>query len=218
MRGATLAVFALVCVACGGAAPATGVNAPPQPSASASASADTGAPPATPEASIIHYDDVGITFAVPRFLHVMGDDELASRVRSSASEHLKADLQTRAAAKRGVPLLALTTPNLNVTLLIVAVPADATAMELATHQRDAMAANLASFQSTAPPKEITTDGVSGAELETRYVLNDVGMASRSRMYVRRGVGTILTIAWKETSEAGGVTALFDGLHFTALAQ
>lgn len=209
-----LLVFSLL-VACGGAAPDNNhVNVPPQPSATASAST----PETTPETTTIHYDDLGIAFTVPKWLHVMGDDELAKRVSASANAHLQADLKNRAAEKRGVPLLALSRNDMNVTLLIVAVPPDATALELASHQRSAMEANLAKFQSTGPTKQIMTDGVPGAEIESRYTIEDTGMASKSRIWVRNGVGTILTVAWKENAEAGGVGVLFDGLHFTPLAQ
>jgi len=178
--------------ACGGAGPENHhVDVPPQPSASASASS---AENATPETSTIHYDDLGIAFSVPKWLHVMGDEELANRVRATASAHLQADLKNRASAKKGVPLLALSRNDMNVTLLIVAVPPDATALELASHQRSAMEANLAKFQSTGPTKQIMTDGVPGAEIESRYTIEDAGMASKSRIWVRNGVGTILTVA------------------------
>lgn len=148
----------------------------------------------------------------------MGDEELANRVRASANAHLQADLKNRASEKRGVPLLALSRNDMNVTLLIVAVPPDATALELASHQRSAMEANLAKFQSTGPTKQIMTDGVPGAEIESRYVIEDTGMASKSRIWVRNGVGTILTVAWKENAEAGNIGVLFEGLHFTPLSQ
>jgi len=202
-------------VACGGAAPDSNhVNVPPQPSASATAST----PETTPETTTIHYDDLGIAFTVPKWLHVMGDEELAKRVSASANAHLQADLKNRASEKRGVPLLALSRNDMNVTLLIVAVPPDATALELASHQRSAMEANLAKFQSTGPTKQIMTDGVPGAEIESRYTIESTGMASKSRIWVRNGVGTILTVAWKENAEAGNTAVLLDGLHFTPLAQ
>ena len=214
--------------ACGGATPEPKhVDVQPQPTASASATT----PETTPETSTIHYDDLGIAFTVPKWLHVMGDEELAKRVSASANAHLQADLRNRAAEKKGVPLLALSRNDMNVTLLIVAVPPDATALELAAHQRSAMEANLAKFQSTGPTKQIMTDGVPGAEIESRYVIHtrdvppsadpstsDTGMASKSRIWVRSGVGTILTVAWKENAEAGGIGALLDGLHFTPLSQ
>jgi hypothetical protein len=203
---------AVVLVACGGASSnATNVSVP-----AASASSSASAQPAVPEASIVHYDDLGLSFAVPRALHVMGDDELASRVRASANAHLQADLRSRASAKKGVPLLALTGTDMNVTLLIVAVPPDATSLELAAHQRDAMAANLASFETASPPKQLMTDGVPGAELSTRYMLDNVGMSSRMRVYVRAGVGTILTVAWKATADAASVQGILDGIHFAPL--
>ena len=215
MRRLAFVLSALVLGACGGgAATQTHVEVPPQPTASATATA----PETVPETSTIHYDDVGIAFTVPKWLHVMGDDELAKRVTATASAHLQADLRNRASEKRGVPLLALSRNDMNVTLLIVAVPPDATALELASHQRSAMEANLAKFQSTAPTKQIMTDGVPGAEIESRYAIEDTGMASKSRIWVRNGVGTILTVAWKENAEAGGVGVLLDGLHFTPLAQ
>ncbi len=215
MRRGTFFGASLLLAACGGAAPENNhVNVPPQPTASAT----TAPPDTTPETTTIHYDDLGVAFTVPKWLHVMGDDELAKRVSASANAHLQADLKSRAAEKRGVPLLALSRNDMNVTLLIVAVPPDATALELASHQRSAMEANLAKFQSTGPTKQIMTDGVPGAEIESRYSIEDAGMASKSRIWVRNGVGTILTVAWKESAEAGNIGALFDGLHFTALPQ
>jgi hypothetical protein len=203
-------------VACGGGAQTNHhVEVPPTATASATASQ---AENVTPETTTIHYDDLGVAFTVPKWLHVMGDDELAKRVTASASAHLQADLKSRAAEKRGVPLLALSRNDMNVTLLIVAVPPDATALELASHQRSAMEANLAKFQSTGPTKQIMTDGVPGAEIESRYAIEETGMASKSRIWVRNGVGTILTVAWKESAEAGNIGALLDGLHFTPLAR
>jgi hypothetical protein len=215
VRALGFVMAAIVLGACGGAAPENHVNVPPQPSASASASS---AENPTPDTTTIHYDDLGIAFTVPKWLHVMGDDELAKRVSASANAHLQADLKNRAAEKRGVPLLALSRNDMNVTLLIVAVPPDATALELASHQRSAMEANLAKFQSTGPTKQLMTDGVPGAEIESRYAIEDTNMSSKSRIWVRSGVGTILTVAWKENAEAGNIAILLDGLHFTPLAQ
>jgi hypothetical protein len=62
------ALLAVCLVACGGASPQQTVNVPPTPSASASATAET-----PPPASVVHFDDLGLTFAVPPGFHVMGD-------------------------------------------------------------------------------------------------------------------------------------------------
>jgi len=147
----------------------------------------------------------------------MGDKELEARVTASASAHLQSDLRNRADAKKGVPLLALSKDDLNMTLSVVVVPADATAMELVAHQKDVMKANLASFEVTSSPKERTIDNVAGAEMQTRYQLGDKTLRSRMRLFVRSGVATLVTAVWADgTPKEDAVASALDGLHFLPL--
>lgn len=211
------ALLAACLVACGGASPQQSVNVPPAPTASASASAS--AEPALPTKSVVHYDDLGISFAVPKLFRVVGDSELESRVNASASAHLKLDLQKHAQEKKGIPLLALSMTNLDVTLSVVVVPADANAKELLARQQLVMTEQLPNFQVTTPLKEISTDGVSGAELESRYALDSRGVASIVRIYVRQGLATVVTAVWTENADVGGFAReALDGLHFTPVSQ
>ncbi len=208
------ALLAACLVACGGASPQQTVNVPPAPSASASASATAETPP---PASVVHFDDLGLTFAVPPGFHVMGDSELVARVNASATPHLQSDLRSRADAKKGLPLLALTKDDLNVTLSVVVVPADATAMELVAHQQDVMKANLTGFEVTGAPKERTVDNVSGAEMQSRYTLEKKQVASRMRLFVRNGVATLVAAVWVDGAPAADAAATaLDGLHFLPL--
>lgn len=207
-------------VACGGAQ--SDVHTP-HPETTASASASQSAPPPA-AASIVHFDDLGITFAVPPDFHVIGDAELAARIGASATPHLQSDLRKRAEAKKGIPLLALSKGDLNVTLSVVVVPADALPLELAQHQQEVMSANVAGFEVTSAPKDRAQDGVPGAEMSTRYLLDHprdsagavdkVRVASRMRLFVRDGIATLVTAVWPESAaHADDASALLDGLRF-----
>jgi hypothetical protein len=161
----------------------------------------------------------GITFAVPPDFHVIGDAELAARIGASATPHLQSDLRKRAEAKKGIPLLALSKDDMNVTLSVVVVPADAQPLELAQHQQEVMSANLAGFEVTSAAADHAQDGVPGAEMSTRYVVSSSGgdktrVASRMRLFVRDGIATLVTAVWPESSaHADQARALLDGLRF-----
>jgi hypothetical protein len=206
--------FVLACAACGGA-PAT--TRTPEPPVADAGSATPTTSNETPAASIVHFDDLGMTFTVPPGFHVIGDAELAARIGSSANAHLQADLRKRADAKKGVPLLALSKDELNVTLSVVVVPADALPMELAQHQQEVMSANLQGFEIVSAPASVTQDGVPGAEMSTRYLIDQKRAASRMRLFVRNGVATLVTAVWKaEASKNDEAAALLDGLKFQPL--
>jgi len=214
--------FAVLAAACGGASSDARV-ALPEPAATDAGSSAVVADADAPRTSVIHFDDLGVTFAVPPGFHVVGDSELAARIGSSANAHLQADLRKRAEAKRGIPLLALSKEDLNVTLSVVVVPADALPMELANHQQEVMAANLDGFELASPPKDHAQDGVPGAEMSTRYLLDKKRVASRMRLFVRpvagTGVATLVTAVWTESAAKGDEAgALLDGLHFTAPSE
>ncbi len=167
----------------------------------------------------MHFDDLGITFAVPPDFHVIGDAELVARIGASATPHLQSDLRKRAEAKKGIPLLALSKGDLNVTLSVVVVPADALPLELAQHQQEVMTANLTGFEVTSAPHDRAQDGVPGAEMSTRYIISSSGgektrVASRMRLFVRDGIATLVTAVWPESSaHADEAPALLDGLRF-----
>jgi hypothetical protein len=205
------ALYASVAIACGGAeAPAQN----PQTSASATTGTIVAPPPESAAPSVVHFDDLGMTFAVPAGFHVIGDRELAARIGASANPHLQSDLRNRADAKKGVPLLALSKDELNFTLSVVVVPTDATAMELAQHQRDVMSANLAGFEMMSAPADRAQDGVPGAEMSTRYTIDGKRVASRMRLFVRNGIATLVTAVWSDVSQrADEAGSLLDGLKF-----
>ncbi len=216
---ASIAATALV--ACGGAAPRA--NTPPTaPSASASATAAIPEPP--PGVSVVRFDDLGVSFAVPPGFHVVGDDDLAARVRASANPRLTAALQSRAPQKKGLPLLTLSKEpkpgdTLTLTLTATIVPTDATVTELLAQQQSVMKENLESFTALDMPREHVQDNVRGLELSDRYALrsgNDVRkVASTMRLYVRDGLAFAIVAVWSDgTDHADEARGLLDGLHFT----
>ena len=224
----TLALLATV--ACGGAAPQP---ATPPPSTAAAPSASATAPEAPPSVSVVRFDDLGVSLAVPPGFHVVGDDELAARVRSSANPRLTASLQNRAPEKKGLPLLTLSKEvapgdSLTLTLTATVLPADATVAELLTQQQKVMADNLQAFTITDGPRPHDVDGVQGLELSDRYALRSGAevhkVASTMRLFVRKGLAFAIVAVWND--EASHATtaapaadpvsearALLDGLHF-----
>jgi hypothetical protein len=206
-------VVLVALLGCGGGTPPAH-ELPPQPSATATAEVLDAGPPA---ASVVKFDDLGISFAVPAGYHVMGDDELAARIRASANPHLQADLRQHASEKKGIPLLVLSQgadKPLNVTLSVVVVPADASPAELMAHQQSVMTENLPSFETTSSPKPITLDGVSGIAMTTRYddARDHHRTASQVRLYVRNGLATLLVAVWPD-GPADEAAHILDGLHF-----
>jgi hypothetical protein len=215
------ALAVALCAGCGGAAsPLLPPPQGPQPATASPAptaetpSADAAAP------SVVHFDDLGVTFTVPPGFHILGDDELSARVRASANPHLVTELRQRIRAGRGIPLLALSrgstdTDGLSVTLSVVAVPGDATAADLMEHQQAVMKENLTSFAVVAPAEEQKVDGVGGFALTTRYVLaKDRHVRSRLRLFVRDGVATLVTAVWPDADGRDDeIARVLDGLHF-----
>ena len=219
--GVATALVVALWVGCGGAA--SPVSPPPQaaqpttalPAPTTAASSTDAAGP-----SIVHFDDLGVAFAVPQGFHVLGDDQLSARIRASANPHLMAELRDRIREGKGIPLLALTrgttdADGLSVTLSVIAVPGDATAAELMEHEQAVMKASLTSFTVAAPAQEQTVDGVGGFELNTRYVLaKDRHVRSRLRLFVRRGVATLVTAVWPDADGRDEeIARVLDGLHF-----
>lgn len=211
--------------ACGGAPPAqTPENPPPAASASASASPTASASSAPAPVSVVKFDDLGVSFAVPPGYKVLGDDDLAARIRASGSARLTSALESRASQKKGLPLLSLqketTEKNdgLNVTISVTVVPVDATAAELLAQQRAVMTENLEAFSITSGPTDHAADGVLGSELSDKYVLRAGGeprrMASVMRMHVRKGRAFLAVAVFPETSGRDEEARLvLDGLHF-----
>lgn len=220
----TLRTFALLMLvtACGGATPApvTPVDTnheppPPVPGAPSVTDAAVGA-------STVRFDDLGVSFAVPPGYHVMGDDDLAARIRASANPRLTAALQSRASQKKAVPLLTLSKDDLTVTLTAAVVPRDATPAELLTQQQSVMKDNLDGFTVIDGPTERAQDGVAGVELVDHYRLRGGQeahkMASTMRLHVRDGLAISIVAVWPETAPAGRLEeakSVLDGLHFYA---
>ena len=176
-------------------------------------------------ASTVRFDDLGISFTVPPGYRVIGDEELAARVRSSADLRLNRSLRERAAQKKGLPLLTLekqtSEPNdfLTLSLAVVLVPKETRAMELVLHEQAVMAEHLAGFQVIEAAKARTLGGVDGGEIATRYQVKRGSEARRAssnlRVYVREGLATIAVAVWPEESSPRGEEArlVLDGLKF-----
>ena len=122
-------------MACGGAPPAVVAPAPPASAAPAPCASAPDAPPAN-AVSVVRFDDLGVSFAVPTGFRVLGDDDLAARIRALASPRLTAALEKRGSQKKGIPLLFLVRETIErgdgllVTILVAVVPEDATVAEV----------------------------------------------------------------------------------------
>lgn len=214
-----------VLVDCGG--PPSETKVPSSASASATVvEGDSGVPEAAaPEhVSVVRYDDLGVSYAVPNGYRVLGDDALAAQVRASANPRLVAALEKRASQKKGIPLLSLakdTTErgdSLTITISVTLVPKDATAAEVLVQQRNAMGENLEAFSVVEEATERTVDGVKGTEIGVKYTLRAGGalarMASFMRIYVRDGYAYLAVAVFPEASGRGEEARLvLDGLHF-----
>jgi len=87
--------------------------------AAPAATVDETPPPVT---AAVRFDDIGASFVVPDGARVLGDDEIARRVRASSAAKMRGVLVDRAAMRRGIPLLALERERgLDVTLSAVVV-------------------------------------------------------------------------------------------------
>lgn len=211
----------LLTVACGGPSPAPNTPTTPTPSATPSTSTSASAE-APPNASIVRFDDLGVSYTVPPGFHVVGDDDLAARIRASANPRLTADLQNRGSQKKGIPLLSLSKETsdpkdgLTITLTAAMVPKDATAAELLTQQQSVMASNLDGFTITDAPKEHAQDGVPGLELADKYALRGSKVSSVMRLHVRGGLAFMTVAVWPDTAPEGrSIEArnMLDGLKF-----
>lgn len=222
------AILALV-VACGGPAkpvtPTPGEADAAPVDAGADAPAEAEAPPAN-TMSVVRYDDLGVSYAIPNGYKVLGDDDLAARVRASANPRLQAALEKRASQRKGIPLLSLakeTTERgdgLSVTISVTLVPKDATAAEVLAQQKTTMGDNLESFGVVEDASEKLVDGVKGTQMGVKYILRAGGearrMASFLRIFVREGVAYLAVAAFPEQSgRAEEARLVLDGLHFYA---
>ncbi len=226
-------VVALFATACGGPKePVTPTPIGGDAGAGDDASADAGAGDAeaapSNTVSVVRYDDLGVSYAIPNGYKVLGDDDLASRVRASANPRLQAALEKRASQRKGIPLLSLakeTTERgdgLSITVSVTIVPKDATAAEVLTQQKATMGENLESFSIVEDESEKTIDGVKGTQMGVKYILRAGGearrMASFLRIFVREGVAYLVVTAFPETSgRAEEARLVLDGLHFYAPA-
>jgi hypothetical protein len=218
-------LFSLL-AACGGATP-TPVTPPntTQPTTTP-ATTPTEVPPPV-GVSVVRFDDLGVSFAVPAGYHVMGDDDLSARIRASANPRLTAALQSRASQKKAVPLLTLSkeadkNESLTITITAAVVPFDATPAELLAQQQSVMKENLDGFTVIDGPTDRAQDGVAGIVLVDHYRLRNAQearkMASTMRLYVRAGLAISIVAVWPETAPAGHLEeaqTLLDGLHFYA---
>lgn len=221
---ATMGLGAIL-VDCGG--PAAETKVPPSASASAApVEADAGAVEAATPAhvSVVRFDDLGVSYAIPNGFRVLGDDALAAQVRASANPRLVAALEKRASQKKGIPLLSLAkdvtdrADSLTITISVTIVPKDATAAEVLAQQRTAMGENLEAFSVVEDASDRTVDGVKGTEIGVKYTLRAGGalarMASFMRIYVRDGYAYLAVAVFPEASGRGEEARLvLDGLHF-----
>lgn len=220
--GSVLALFA-----CGGPAKEP-ITTPPPTVADAGTTPDAAeaeAPPAN-TVSVVRFDDLGVSYAIPNGYRVLGDDDLAARVRASANPRLVAALEKRASQKKGIPLLSLTKETtergdgLTVLISVTLVPKDATASEVLAQQKTTMGDNLEGFSVAEDASERTVDGVKGTEMGVKYILRAGGAATRMasflRIYVREGVAYLAVAAFPESSgRTEEARLVLDGLHFYA---
>lgn len=216
----------LVCLAaCGGSQPAPAASPSAAPSATPSALADSDA--SAPGAPVVRFDDLGVSLAVPAYMRVMGDDELATRIRTSANPRLTEELKARVAKKIGLPLLTLAKSDaataedaLGLLLIATAVPPDSTATELMDHELGVMKENLQDFAVDQGPTPITVDGVQGAEIQDSYVLHTnagpTKMHSHFRLFVRNDRAFTVSAVWHASAPPAReleAKTLLDGVHF-----
>lgn len=223
---AALAGLALLgaTVACGGPPAPAAAAAPPAP-----ATEPAPAPDAVAAAPTIRYDDLGVSFVMPKGYALLDDATLATRVRETASVKLRSALEASAAKNKSLPLLSLQKQDvpadegLSVLLGVSLVPKDATADELAQAQRAALAETFPTFTVTDGPSAREVDGVPGVELAGAYELPattkrpSTRVAARMRIFVRDGLATIATASWaaKAPLREEEARIVLDGLHFHA---
>lgn len=216
-----------ILVDCGG--PPTEAKVPPTASASAAEAGvegDAGAPEAAAPASVsvVRFDDLGVSYAIPNGYRVLGDDALAAQVRASANPRLVAALEKRASQKKGIPLLSLAKEtsdrgdSLTITISVTLVPKDATTAEVLVQQRKAMGDNLEAFNVVEEASDRTVDGVKGTEIGVKYILRAGGQMARTasfmRIFVRDGYAYLAVAVFPEASGRGEEARLvLDGLHF-----
>ncbi len=223
-RATSLALISFLLVACGGSSPPAATSPAPAPAASASTTASGDEAPTT--SSVVHFDDLGVSLDVPSGFRVVGDDELASRIRASANPRLTAALEQRASDKKGLPLLTVSKTTtavgdgLTLTLTVAKVPADATSSELIDEQKLVMSENLAEFAVVGGQKDLALDGVSGSELTDVYSTGGSGGLVKTkavlRLFIRHGLAYALVAVWPQSAPPERETdarALIAGLHF-----
>ncbi|MEO8878681.1 MAG: hypothetical protein ABI461_24035 [Polyangiaceae bacterium] len=219
-------LISTLALGCGGSAPPASSPTPVASTAPASMVAPDSDAGTSVASSVVHFDDLGVSLDVPLGMRVVGDDELASRIRSAANPRLTASLEQRGAEKKGLPLLTLSKETtalgdgLTLTLTAARVPADATSAELLAEQRNVMIANLADFTVVDGPKDISLDGVPGTELADTYSAHassgPVKTKAVLRLYIRHGLAFVLVAGWPGTAPTDRETearSLLAGLHF-----
>jgi hypothetical protein len=223
-RAISLISIPIFLFACGGSTPPPAAPASPATTASVTPAQDEAPPSAS--SSVVHFDDLGVSLDVPSGFRVMGDDELASRIRASANPRLTASLEQHASDRQALPLLTIskqtTTPgdSLTITLAVAKVPPDTTSTEMLTEQKNVMSENLAQFAVVDGPKDISLDGVSGSEITNVYATKANAPAPTNeatlRLFVRHDVVFMLSAVWLKSSPPDRETearALVAGLHF-----
>ncbi|MGH7285746.1 MAG: hypothetical protein ACRELY_29865 [Polyangiaceae bacterium] len=213
-------------LACGGSQPAPAAS-PGAPAASTAPTTVASSPEAPASAPIVRFDDLGVSLAVPSYMRVMGDDELATRIRASANQHLTEDLKANVTRKIGLPLLTLAKADartaddaLDVLLLAEAVPADTSASELMSEEVLFMKENLQDFAVDRGPSPITVDGVAGTEIEDSYVLRTnagpTKMRAHVRLFLRDNRAFTISAVWRSSAPPAReleATSLLDGVRF-----
>jgi hypothetical protein len=216
----------LASLACGGATPeAKAPEAQSAPSASSSATAAPNASEPSVNASTVRFDDLGIAFTVPPGYRVLGDEELAARVRANADLRLNRSLREQAKQKKSLPLLTLdkqvsdASDFVNVSLVVALVPGDATASEVLAQQQALMKDHLASFEVVEAPKPRAIGSTKGMELVSRAMMKRGGEAKRVasivRVFVRDGMAITVTAVWPDGAGARGEEArlMLENLQF-----
>ncbi len=238
----TACLLAVALVACGGGSGANGGSgarsATGKPAATPSAtSANAGAtPPVAPapaaasedevKASKVRFDDLGVSVLVPPGFHIVGDDELAARIRNSsnprAAEWLKRSLKTR----RSMPLLTVTRTGdsaddvgvnwVSANISVVQVPDDAKAEEIMAQQRELMQKSFDEFAVVEPSQNFLAEGtVDATRMEVKYRLKDKRVVSSMRVFVRNGLAFLASAMHGPDAPDGTSRAkiIVDGVHF-----
>ena len=175
------------------------------------------------ETTNVQFDDVGIRFVIPETFHVVGNDDLAERVRRNVRDvHLRRGMLKQMDPNSGSMLVAIATNDgneeLTVSVAVTTTDKSQDAMALAQHDVKLMSENFRHLEVTSAPTKLVTDDVDGIEWSSRYFIDGHPrnrIASRMRVYIRGDVTVIAGAIWPDGNPklAERAPRALDGLHF-----